>query len=79
MSIAEIPPLRSSALKGIAEGSARVAEEAQNLASSFLPAADHDAVSAVVGMKQGEQQVKSAAKLTRVADELDRAVLDIIA
>lgn len=75
----DIPPVRESALNGIRQGEAKVAEEAQNLSTAFTPDSNQDAVSASIGIKAGVRQVTASAKLLRVADELDKAVLDILA
>ncbi len=64
-------------LKGMLSGLSSAAEHATNIASRSedLGATVEDAV----GLKLAEHQVKASAKVIKVSEGLDRAVLDILA
>ena len=67
----------ASGLTGVQQVLANAARDAETVQRSF--ATGEDPTGAIVNLKRDEQQVKASAKIIKVGDELNGAVLDILA
>jgi hypothetical protein len=65
-------------LRGVQSGLKDAADHAQKLSSGF-ESDSTDTVGEIIGLKQAQNQVYASTKVIKVGNELDKAVLDIIA
>ena len=67
------------ALKGIQTGMEKAAKSAERLTSAAAPNGSGDIAGPIVDLKQAEVQVKASEKVAKTGQELDDAILDILA
>ena len=65
-------------LRGVQSGLKDAAEHAEKISSGFGDDSI-DTAGEIIGLKQAQHQVEASQKVIKVGDELDKAVLDIIA
>ena len=73
MSIASVTGIMTTAVAGLSRGTERAHKAAVEIASGSLDAEP------VVDLMIAEQEVKANADVVRVADEMSRTLLDIVA
>ena len=66
-------------LEGMQTGLSSAARNATKISNSFKNDSPSDLVDGVVGLALDEVQVRASARVVRVADELSKSVLDILA
>ncbi len=72
-----VDSVRQAGLNGIKSGFESLAKHAEGISGAFAkgdePSGD------IVGAKLDEHQIKASAKLIKVSESLDKAILDILA
>ena len=74
-----IDKILAAGLQGIQRGLSGAAEKVEKISRAFLPESDIDPVDPIVGLKADEHQIKASAKVIKVADDLNKSILDILA
>ncbi|MBX7137217.1 MAG: hypothetical protein K1X83_04465 [Oligoflexia bacterium] len=71
----------AAGLSGIKAGLAAAAEDADRASKAFLPGNENadEFVTAAIGLEQDQRQVQASAKVVKVGDNLNQAILDILA
>ena len=71
--------IQSVALQSIHSALADANKQAQRISTAFTEQGDGDIATPAVALIQDQQQVRASSKILRVGEDMDRAVLDILA
>ncbi len=66
-------------LQGVLSGIASAAQHAEEVSQAFTPESDKEPTAALIGLSQDTLQVKASAKVIKVGEEIDKAVIDLLA
>lgn len=69
----------NTGLKGMQSGLESAAKHAEQVTRAFRPDSEEDQVEGLVGLKTDRVQVQASAKVVKTGDELNQAILDILA
>ncbi|RMG41126.1 MAG: hypothetical protein D6719_09165 [Candidatus Dadabacteria bacterium] len=71
----------SRGLQGVLTGQKNAARHAEQVSRAFEPGreAESDIVEGLVGLSQDKHQIEASAKVIKTGDELNNAILDILA
>jgi len=72
-----VDSISQSGLNGIKRGLQSLSKHAEAISKSFVNG--EDPTGEIVGAKVDEHQIKASAKMIKVSESLDKAVLDILA
>ena len=71
--------ISSAGLAGMLYGFTKVDESSARVVQAFSPSSTSDGVQALTDLKAAELQVKASATVVQTSQEMQKAVLDIIA
>ena len=66
-------------LKGVLAGMESAARHAEQVTQSFKPDSDFSPLEGLLGLSADKRQVDASIKIIKVGEDLDKAVLDILA
>ena len=71
--------IQAIGLQGMLQGLESAAQNAEKIPQAFQPESTADPLEPMLGLEQAKRQVEASAKVIKVGNELDKAVLDILA